>query len=269
MSFLQAYLTIDDSPSLATQDLLGFLKQRNIPALLFVRGDYMSEDQGMQNIVSAIRDGFYVGNHNYSHTRASEMDYEACIAEIAATEKLIVQAYQATGIERPAKYFRFPHMDRGCGGYVVDYDEYPLHKQNLLALFADGLNVSLQKPSGEDVRKKKKLQDYLRAEGFVSPFKNVTFPWYQKTEMADAIDAMFTFSNSDWMLTKRHLARSWPYKTVDDLRAKIDHDPWLSDHNSRHIILAHDQPEILDVTLATIRHMVDKGYEFLPPETGA
>jgi len=82
--------------------------------------------------------------------------------------------------------------------------------------------------------------------------------------MAVATDCLYTYSNSDWMLTQRHLGKDWPYKTLDNLKGKIDNDPWLSNSRSHHIILAHDQPEILDVTLATIRHMTHKGIEFLP-----
>jgi len=40
---MNIYLTIDDSPSARTDDLVAFLTSRDIPALLFVRGDNMEQ----------------------------------------------------------------------------------------------------------------------------------------------------------------------------------------------------------------------------------
>lgn len=261
---LQAYLTIDDSPSGKTNEMTDYLLERNIPALLFVRGDAL--DENPEPVIKAIQDGFVIGNHNYSHTRASQMTYMDCVAEIEKTDELIDDAYRDAGISRPAKYFRFPHMDRGCGGWVVDYDAYPDHKEKLLSLFADGLNVSLDKPNQADIDKKWALQNYLRREGFISAFADVQFPWYQDTEMAEATDAMFTYSTSDWMLNQRHLEKDWPYKTVDDLNHKFDQEVLSGKSNDKgpHIILAHDQAEISHKTLALIQHMLNKGVEFLP-----
>jgi hypothetical protein len=159
-------------------------------------------------------------------------------------------------------------MDRGCGGWVVDYDAAQEHRAALLSLFADGLNVTLDPPSQADIEKKQKLQAFLKAEGFTSPFAGITHRWFAETEMARAVDAMFTFSNSDWMLTARHLAKDWPYKTIADLKRKMDDDPWLWAEDSRHIVLAHDQPEIEKVTIETIRYLLDKGFKFIPAERG-
>jgi len=256
-----AYLTIDDSPSPHTKALLSALTAMDVPALLYVRGDYLAND--MDAIIYAIERGFAVANHNYSHRRASDLSYEECIAEITKTEKLIDEAYRRAGTQRTGKYFRFPHVDRGAGGWIVDYDAAGPHGDVLKSLFTDGLNITLSPPSEADIAKKQALQHFLKTEGFTVPFRGVTLPWYVQTEMAEAYDCLYTFSNSDWMLTQRHLARDWPYKTIDDLKRKIDDDPWLHDENSTHIILAHDQPEIQDVTLATVRHMTHKGFTFL------
>jgi hypothetical protein len=80
--------------------------------------------------------------------------------------------------------------------------------------------------------------------------------------MAEAIDAMFTFSTSDWMLTERHKGK-WPYKTIADLCRKMDDDPYLSRTDSAHIILSHDDPDNLNpVTEALINHLRGKGFAF-------
>lgn len=256
-----AYYTIDDSPSEKTTEMVDHLLSKDIPALLFARGDRLEENPAP--IIDAIQKGFVIGNHNYSHTRASEMSYTECTAEIEKTEKLIDQAYAKAGITRQGKYFRFPHMDRGCGGWVINYDEAGSHKDKVMSVLAAGLNVSLNPPSEPDKDKKWALQNYLRREGFTTPFRDVEFHWYADTEMAQAADCMFTFSNNDWMLTQRHLEKDWAYKTLDDLKSRID-DEMLSDTSNTHVVLGHDQSEISHISLALIDYMTHKGVQFLP-----
>ncbi len=259
--FVSAYLTIDDSPTRKTADLVRFLVEHDIQALFFARGDFLELDP--QPVIDAIKQGMVIGNHNYSHTRASQMSYAQCVGEIERTQALIDVAYEEAGVLQEHKYFRFPHMDRGAGGWVIDYDAAPEYKDHLMPLFADGLNVSLDKPSQVQIENKHRLQDYLKNNGYSKPFQDVSFDWYQNSEMASAIDAMYSFSTSDWMLSQRHLARDWPYKTLEDLQGKIDKE-LLSDSTSPHIVLAHDQEEICLKTLALIGYMLDKGVEFLP-----
>lgn len=257
----KAYLTIDDSPSSRTDDLTAALAERGVPALLFCRGDLLEKNPAP--VVRAIQKGFIIGNHAYSHTRFSTLSPERCVEEIEKTEKLIDAAYRAAGAGRPGKYFRFPHMDRGAGGWIVDYDAASAHRSTLLRLFGDGLNIDLKKPSAEMAEKKQKLQGYLISNGFTAPFlPHPLFPWYAQTEMAAAADAMFTYSTSDWMITKRH-AGKWPYKTLDDLKKKMDDDAWLWHEDSVHIILSHDQDETVDTTMALVDYMTGRGFEFL------
>ncbi len=250
----KAYLTIDDSPSGDTDTLTGFLRREDVPAILFCRGDRLEDNPGP--VVRAIQKGFVIGNHAYAHRRSSQIGFAEMTAEIARTETLIDAAYKEAGVARTAKYFRFPHMDRGTAGWVVDYEAAPLeYRDSLVRLFADGLNVSLEAP-GEDLKiLKGQLQGWLRAQGFAPlPFHGVTHPWYARTEMADAVDAMFTFSTSDWMITPRHQGK-WPYRTLDDLLRKIDEDPWLHKKDSAHIVLMHDQDGMLPIEQALVRHM--------------
>jgi peptidoglycan/xylan/chitin deacetylase (PgdA/CDA1 family) len=257
----RAYLTIDDSPSPAMGAMTDFLAAAHIPALFFCRGDRLAENP-RQAIHAAAR-GMTLANHCYSHRRASLLSYEEAVGEIERTEELLEKIHQEAGVPRGARYFRFPHMDRGAGGWIVDYDAAPAYREELIALFADGLNIDLAPPPPELVEKKARLQDYLRRAGFVTPFSGVTHPWYARTEMAQAVDAMFTFSTSDWMVTARHKGK-WPYRSLEDLKRKIDADKWLAARDSAHIILAHDQEEIGGVTLALVRHFMDRGFEFLP-----
>lgn len=259
---VKAYLTIDDSPSAETGALTAWLAENNIPALLFCRGDRL--EKNLPAITDAIGRGFVIGNHAYSHRRFSQLSFAEGVAEIERTEALIDAAYAQAGAARPGKYFRFPHMDRGTGGWVVDYDAAPEHRDTLIRLFSDGLNIDLAPPSPEQIDRAQRWKAWLRGHGFSAPpFAGVAFEWYAETEMAEAVDAMFTFSTADWMVTPRH-AGKWPYKTVADLRRKIDADPSLRREDSAHIILIHDQDGLFPVTRELLEHMRARGVRFMP-----
>lgn len=258
-----AYLTIDDSPSPDMAALCAFLQERAIPALFFCRGDLLAADP--DPVIAAIRQGFVIGNHAFSHTRFSTFSLAQGIEEIEKTECLIDHAYQKAGRARPGKYFRFPHLDRGAGGWVVDYAAAGAHRKALEALFTDGLNIDLTPPPPALTEKKAALQDWLARAGFTVPFSGVTWKPYAESEMAKAYDCLMTCSTADWMLTPRHSGK-WPYKTVEDLQAKLDDDPALQHRHSRQVILLHDQPDLLPVTISLINHMIGRNIKFLPPE---
>jgi peptidoglycan/xylan/chitin deacetylase (PgdA/CDA1 family) len=269
----KAYLTIDDSPTNHTDALTDFLVANDILATLFCIGsaykDLHVECEGIEQnpdpIQRAIEKGFVIGNHTYTHRRSSELSFEEVVSEIEKTEALIDGLYRKAGVARPCKLMRFPHIDRGCGGWVVDYDAAGPYRGDLMELFGSGLNITLQKPSAENVEKKEKIQAYLKREGFVTDvFKGVTFPWYQG-EMKESRDALYTFSTSDWMMNPdlRRYSDPWQYKSVEALKGKIDDDQWLTDENSTHIILAHDHNNMLDVTTGLISHMRKSGIEFI------
>lgn len=258
----KSYLTIDDSPSSRMNDLVDYLLSKNIPAIFFCRGDHLEKNSS--SAIRAIQKGFILGNHAYSHQRASEKEFAWIVDEIDRTEKLLQQVYAAAQVERPAKYFRFPQLDRGTAGWVVDYDTYDEDDQaELLRTFAQGLNVqSMEKPDKAAFEKRDRLQRYLGAAGFSQPFKNITPNWYGRGEIANASDCLYTYSNCDWMLTARHMGK-WPYKNVHDLKKKAMEDPLLTKSGSVNVILAHDQAEIIDATIALIEDLRQNGMEFL------
>lgn len=242
---LKAYLTIDDSPSRHTDVLTDFLAKNDMPAMLFCRGDHFEENP--DTVVRAIERNMIIANHNYSHRPAGDLSYDDIVVEIEKTENLIDDAYKKAGKARAGKYFRFPYIDRGDG-------------DRLERRFAEIIgNPAAALPSDEKVAR---LQEYLKAEGFCQPFKNVTHPLYQNKDVAGAADCFFTYSSCDWMLTERHKGQ-WDYKTPEDLKAKIDDDPWLCRAGGAQIVLFHDQPEIEGAVMTLLGHMQDKGFEFL------
>jgi peptidoglycan-N-acetylglucosamine deacetylase len=268
-----AYLTIDDSPTRHTDQLTDFLLRENIPAVLYCIGGNYTDlhlhcegiEQNPKPILNAIHKGFVIANHTYTHRRSSELSYDDVIDEIEKTENLIDGLYKQSGKARPAKLIRFPHLDRGCGGWVVDYDAAGPHRDALLQLFTGGLNITLQPPSPGQIEKKAKIQHYLKQEGFTADvFTGITLPWYTDTEMAQARDSLMTFSSSDWMLNpdfKPHAA-SWPYKTLDALKKKIDADPYLQQTGTRHIVLCHDHNNLFETTCALITHLQQNNFGF-------
>lgn len=270
-----AYLTIDDSPTRETDALVDWLAARDIPATFFCIGgaykDMHIDCEGIEQnpgpILRAIDRGFLIGNHTYTHRRASEMSFDDVVAEIEKTETIIDGLYAQVRKTRPVKLLRFPHIDRGAGGWIVDYDAAGNHKSTLMELFGSGLNITLAPPTAEQIDKKEKIQAYLKREGFVTDiYDGITFPWYQG-EMKSSRDLLYTFSTSDWMLNPdlARYAALWPYKTVDALKGKIDADLWLRDETSTHLILAHDHNGLLPVTTALFDYFIKSGINFIAP----
>lgn len=252
-----AYLTIDDSPSSRTNDLVDFLARKDIPALFFCRGDFM--EASMDSIIRAIEKGFTIGNHSYSHTPAGQIPPQQMIDEIAKTEDMIAWAYRAAGRPPKGKFFRFPYVDRGDG------DRVERRFDDLVKAAAAGEDVSLTKESPHPERVVE-IQNYLRSQGYSQPFPRVRHPLYNVPEIALAADCLFTCSTFDWMLLERHLGRQ-RYKTVDELQACIDQDPFIADESIIPVYLVHDSAGIHDVTKALISHLLDKGTQFLEFET--
>jgi len=234
---MNIYLTIDDSPSARTDDLVAFLTSRDIPALLFVRGDNM--EQYPRAIARAIKAGMVIGNHSHSHTPAGDMSFAQWRTDFEACEALINAAYSEAGTPRTGHYYRFPYIDRGDGVRV----------ERAFAEHGEGGFAQ-----NDAVRR---IQDYLRENGFNQPFTNLTRDYPH-----DAADCLFTYTSGDWMLTRRHLGK-WPYKSVQDLIDKANADETLAEQGVNHVLLMHDQAEIFDEVCALIDYFAKKGARFL------
>jgi len=235
------YLTIDDSPSPHTDAMIDFLDERKIKALLFVRGD-MIDKHGMESLIRAVKRGHVLGNHSYSHKRFGELSYDEAIAEIEKTDTLIDDVYVRSGIKRTGYYFRFPYLDRGDG------DPVERHFDNVVEA-----NIN-------DDPRIIKIQNYLHDKGYTQPFDLCTHPYYQNASIKNAADCLMTYSSFDWMMTDRHKGK-WDYKTIDDLKTKIDHSD-MKNHQGN-ILIFHDQDETFETFKSLIDHMINKGYTFL------
>ena len=232
----EAYLTIDDSPSSRTPELVDFLKKHDIPAMLFVRGALL--EQNPAAIEYAIKNGLVIANHSYAHKPAGDLEPQEWCDDLELCDHLIEAAYARCGVDRPGKYYRFPYIDRGDGVRVE-------------RIFAEGSNTAIEENTQTSI-----LQHYLKDQGFHQPFKNMPegYP-------SAAADCLFTYTVGDWMLTQRHKGK-WDYKSVDDLKNKIDQDEGLNT-DGPHVLLMHDQDDIFDEACALILHFKDRGFKFL------
>jgi peptidoglycan-N-acetylglucosamine deacetylase len=247
----QAYLTIDDSPTPRTGELFDFLKERDLQAQFFCRGDFMEEHP--QAIIKAIQQGHIIGNHLYSHQPASTLGYDKTIDEIEKTERLIERAYESANIPQPGKYLRFPYLDRGNGART-EQEFYDLIEN----IHSNGTK-NLEVFHGELVLK---LQEYLHKSGYSQPYHDITHPLYSISEIRDAADCFLTYTSLDWMLSPRHKGKH-SSQTIKDLQHRMEEDPYLFQPDNVHIVLFHDDREgIIDETCALIDYMLERGISF-------
>jgi peptidoglycan/xylan/chitin deacetylase (PgdA/CDA1 family) len=145
-----AYLTIDDAPSPDFLNKLNFLDAKGIRAVWFCQGNYM--EQRPEMMLEAIRRGYIIGNHSYSHPHFSDLSLDQCYAEIRATHAIIDELYQRSGVARPHYFFRFPYGDKG-----------------------DSLNDALDIADAGGQAHRDAVQAYLRKLGYVQPaFTDIT-----------------------------------------------------------------------------------------------
>lgn len=256
-------LTIDDGPSPVTSRIVAYLSRHRIPAIMFFRGDRMEEHPAA--VLEAIRHGFVVGNHLYRHARASQVPLAETLADLERTEGLIDRAYEAAGVRRPARYLRFPQMDCGLGGWIVDYDALDdrEHRKILEEIFTGGLNVTSEAPDAEKRRIHRALADYLAAHGFAKGFcPQVPPAWFR--HLAGERNFPFTFSTADWKLTERHRGRHADTRTVEDIVARIDADSELNRPGAGSILLIHDQVDLYPVFERLMDHFRQRGFGFAP-----
>lgn len=159
------YLTIDDAPSRNTLTKIKYLKEHNIPAIFYCRGNAI--EQYKNHVVELIQAGFLIGNHSYSHPYFSKISNEDFFEEIHKTEKLIDECYQLAGIARPVKVVRLPFGDRGTG----DHCRMPITE--------------------EEKSKYNALQQFLKQQGF----SRVQF---KDLDHDQAIDSSWTLDTQDY-----------------------------------------------------------------------
>ncbi|MFC5627376.1 polysaccharide deacetylase family protein [Aliibacillus thermotolerans] len=96
-------LTIDDAPDTYALDMARILAEEKVPAIFFVNGHFLSDEDQMEALKEIARLGFEIGNHTMTHANLSELSTEETEQEILQLNELIKDI---TG-EKP-QFFRAP-----------------------------------------------------------------------------------------------------------------------------------------------------------------
>lgn len=254
------YLTIDDSPSANFDVLCAWLKARDIPALFYCRGDSLSLYP--EKIVQAIKDGFVISNHSWSHHYASKLGADMAVREVLKTQTLIDKAYAQAGVKQSIKSMRFPHMDSGLAGWPLVPETFNEDERaDLKQVYGTFYNNDLKAPTDEHIKIHNNIEARLKQDGFEQiQFKDVNTEWYKTYARSSAVSTQGTFCHPDWHLHARHAGKD---ATVASLNKNFD-DFIASHGDSTQILVMHDSFELWPYTQQLIQHMLDQGHKFLP-----
>lgn len=254
------YLTIDDSPSANFLQLCAFLKERDIPALFFCRGDLISLYK--DEVLQAIKDGFVIANHSWSHHWASKLGADMAIAEIIKTQNLIDELYARAGVKQMIKSMRFPHMDSGLGNWPLPPDQFSTEEQDdVRRVYATFYNNDMDEPSMAQIALHDEIEESLKAHNFQQiNFDNIDVNWFKTYTQSSAVSTQGTFCHPDWHLFKRHAHRG---QSVESLNKNFD-DFVVRYPQSNQILVMHDSVELWPYTQELIDHMLERGHKFLP-----
>ena len=199
-----ALLTLDDVSSCITPAIVDDLCARGIKAVMFAVG--MNVERFWNEAVYAVQKGMIVGNHSYSHPAFSDLTVEEAIADIEKCEEVLDRLYQAAGVARQYRPFRFPYGDKG----------------------------------GEN---KAALQNYLAEKRFDKvDDRHIPYAWWHENELDKDIDTLWTFDFEEYRIQydPTFTQESVWAKTQDN---NPKSGAVLFGENQRHIVLMHDFAE--------------------------
>ena len=192
--------TIDDVSSRNTPAIVDALCERGITASMFAVG--MNVERYWDEAVYAVRKGMIVGNHSYSHKNFSEITLEEAIAEIEKCEVVLERLYQAAGVERVYRPFRFPYGNKGGENRVA-------------------------------------LQQYIKEHGFDKvDDRNIPYAWWRDHGLNQDIDTFWTFDFEEYRIQyDPDFTRESVWEKANDKNPQ--RGAALFGENQRHILLMH------------------------------
>jgi len=189
------YLTIDDCPSKNFKEKLDFLIKNKIKAILFCIGKRMEKKP--KDIIYAIKKGFIIGNHSYSHPHFSLISVKEAERQIKLTDEIINSLYKKAGKRRKFKVFRFPYNDPG----------------NII-------NRNL-------------IQKILKKYSYKRPkFKRIKYKWYNYY-FSDRIDVFWTYDFAEYKIKSIRIFIKKILKNRGNLQNKKTNDILLIHDNKR------------------------------------
>lgn len=261
----QIYLTIDDSPSKQFRTNLDYLIAHDIPCVFFCIGQQI--ETAWEDLKYAIRQGYSIGNHSFTHPYFSEITLEKAKDEIFQTDILIKRLYWECGIYTYPKYFRFPYGDKGDGKYGLVFSSIEeARKQKPTPRwkrFFHSKNIG-SAPHAEAI------QSYLSTLGYTSAqLANIHYPFFKKLQKD--IDWSWTFDVEEWRYTgkeryqfllqmKARLENPFP----KDARGKDVVSGSLCNTESADLVLFHDRAETNVLFRSILDMMREMQVEFLP-----
>ncbi len=228
----KALLTIDDSPSFHFREKVDILLRKGIFAIFFCQGNLL--EKYPDDVIYAIRNGFIIGNHSYSHPKFSDISLDKGIEEINRTDQLIEDLYNEAGVKQDMKYFRYPHGIKGNITY--------LSPKILLKRFD---------------KKFVALDAHLKQLGYKKlEFKKPKLRYPEMLRLSDH-DVYWTIDVREWRLRKKNTVRTIEY--VEDFIEKN-----LSYSRGNEIILVHDHVETHKYFEHILDLIISKGFAFFP-----
>ncbi len=228
-----AILTIDDFPTRNSKELLDYLHRLMLPAILFCVGDQL--EGNLELSACAVKMGFVLGNHSYSHKRFSELSINEIRDELHRTESLIDKAYRRAGVKRGHKLFRFPYGDKGAGYALLGTGHRSSHEEE--------------------------IQKLLRDLGFCQPVYNSRLPdTYINSRFLNEADVYWTLETRDWSANK---AAGSQYTRIPDLVKQLRTKVTSICEDELQIVLMHDSWNTIDVFKTVLLELQRLNFDFL------
>ena len=227
---IHALLTIDDVSSQNTPEIVDYLKEKGIRAILFATGKNV--EKYYEEAKYAVKSGMIVGNHSDSHPAFSTITMEECAKEIESCERVLDNLYRDCGVERRYRPFRFPYGDKG----------------------------------GEN---KDGIQKYLRENGFDKvDDTQIPYPWWAQNGLNTDIDTFWTFDFEEYLIRPgSDFTRESVWAKMHDKNPR--QGAALLEAGGRHILLvhAHDETEQMlpGYFHLFIDHLLEQGVVFDDP----
>lgn len=248
----QVYLTIDDGPSLDFKEKVDFLYKRHIPATFFCLGEKIKNHK--EDVAYAIRKGFLIGNHSFSHKHFSDLSIEEGKDSIQKTDEIIDEVYKLSSIQRPIKVFRFPYFDQGGDISGEDYENKWAKPESEWFLY----------PRKD---RRNTLQVFLSELGYTQPkFRGLNLKFFKDKAMLEYNDVRCTFDQMEYFLGIENA----PYGMGKEeaILGRIDEDfPYdgraLNCLETSDIILIHDHERTTELFYKIINKYIEKNFEFL------
>lgn len=201
----RAILTIDDAPTKITPRIVDYLRSKDIiPVINFIGSNV---EKHFDEAVYAVKSGAIIGNHSFSHPHFSSLTLQECRNEIIKTEQEIDRVYNAAGMKREHRVFRFPYGDKGGTQSVL-----------------------LQKMLLEEFR-------FERIDD-----SDINFPWWKEWHLDTDIDMFWTFDFEEYQLSWNN-GFTWDHIINHIHNENPERGGYLNGKNTTNIILMHDTEE--------------------------